>query len=373
MRPSVKPKDPRFSSGPTKKHPGWSLHSISTHSIGRSHRSAHGLGRIRHMVALTREILQIPHDYHVALISGSCTGAMEAAMWSLLGPLPVDVVTYEFFGNLWVHDIIRELKLPDTHVLDAGPGSLPDLSSLHFNHDLVFVWNGSSTGVIVPNGDWISPHRNGLVLCDATSAVFAVDIPWNKLDAVAFSWQKALGGEGGHGILVLSPKAVERLNTHIPKWPIPRLFRLAQEGKFSSQVFEGMTLNTPSLLCIEDCIDSLLWCASIGGLPALISRSKSNLKVIEDWVSETPWIDFLAHDPQTRSPTSICLYFPEAPNDWELPKAIASLLEEEGVAHDILGHTLSDPTLRIWGGPLVETSNIEALLPWITWAYKKVK
>lgn len=372
MRPSLKPKDPRFSSGPSRKHPGWSLDKLNTQSLGRSHRSSYGLQRIHYLVALTREVLQIPESYRIAIMPGSCTGAMEAALWSLLGPLPIDLMTFDVFGDLWVHDVIRELKLPNTHVIEAQPGYLPDFSSLHFAHDLVLTWNGTSTGVCIPNGYWISRDRLGLVICDATSSLFATDFPWEKTDAICFSWQKALGGEAAHGMLVLSPRAIERLNSYVPPWPIPRLFRLAQDGKFSSPLFEGMTLNTPSLLCIEDTIDALLWCMSLGGLPSLISRSSANLKVVQDWVSESPWIDFLARDPRTRSSTSICLYFPEAPNDWELPKAIALLLEEEGVAFDILGHTRSLPSLRFWGGPLVETSDLEALLPWITWAYKEV-
>ncbi len=372
MRPAVRPKNPKFSSGPTRKHPEWFLDNLELQSLGRSHRSPYGIERIKNLNALTREVLEIPTSYHVALLPGSCTGAMEAALWSLLGPLPVDVVAFDVFGHLWAHDVVKELQLSDHRVLNSEAGYLPDLSKVNFNHDVVLTWNGTTTGVCIPDGSWIDSNREGLVICDATSALFALDFPWTKMDAVAFSWQKVLGGEGAHGMLVLSPRAVDRLNSHIPSWPIPRLFRLAQNGRFSAELFDGLTLNTPSLLCIEDAIDSLIWCLREGGLSSLKTRTQQNFKAIHDWVAETPWIDFLAHDPQTRSTTSICLYFSEAPESWDLPKEIAELLEREGVALDILGHMRSVPNLRIWGGPMVETSDIEALLPWITWAYKKV-
>jgi phosphoserine aminotransferase len=372
MRPTVKPMNLCFSSGPTKKRPGWSITNLNTASLGRSHRSSYGVERVRHLVALTRDVLAIPDSYHVAIMPGSCTAAMEAALWSLLGPLPLDFVTFDVFGDLWVHDGLRELKLQEARVFESLPGVLPDLSEISPAHDLILTWNGTTTGVCMPNGDWISPDRKGLVICDATSALFAMPFPWEKMDAVAFSWQKALGGEAGHGMLVLSPRAIERLNSYKPPWPMPRLFRLAHEGKFSKEIFEGMTINTPSLLCIEDCIDALTWCERMGGLSALIARSQANLKAVETWVLETPWIEFLARDPRIRSSTSICLRFAEAPDDWELPKAIAALLEEEGVAFDILGHIRSVPSLRLWGGPMVETSDIQALLPWITWAHEKI-
>lgn len=372
MRPTIRPKNPKFSSGPTRKHPKWLLNNLELQSLGRSHRSSYGVERIRHLTTLVRDVLEIPPSYHIGIIPGSCTGAMEAALWSLLGPLPIDIIAFDIFGHLWSHDVIRELKLSEHHVYEAEAGYLPDLSKIHFKHDTVVTWNGTTTGVCIPNGQWIDPDRQGLVICDATSALFAVDFPWTKTDAVAFSWQKVLGGEGAHGMLVLSPRTIERLNTYIPPWPIPRLFRLAQNGKFSAELFNGMTLNTPSMLCIEDAIDSLLWCLKEGGLKSLINQTRANFNIVNNWVAETPWIDFLAHDPKTRSTTSICLYFPESRESWDLPKEIAKLLEREGVALDILGHTRSVPNLRIWGGPTVESSDIEALLPWITWAYKKV-
>ncbi len=372
MRPFVKPENPLFSSGPTRKRPDWACKNLNLSSLGRSHRSSYGIERIRHLITLTRDVLEIPDRYDVALLPASCTGAMEAALWSLLGPLPVDFLTFDVFGELWVHDGCHELRLQNTRVFDAVPGFLPDFSGINPSHDLVFTWNGTTTGVSIPNGNWISSDRKGLVICDATSSLFAIPFPWEKMDAVAFSWQKALGGEAAHGMLVLSPRAIDRLNSYIPSWPVPRIFRLAHEGKFSKEIFEGMTVNTPSLLCIEDCIDALSWCISLGSLPFLIARSQANLKVVEEWVAETPWIDFVAQNPRYRSSTSICLRFKEAPEDWELPKAIATLLEEEGVAFDILGHIRSVPSLRLWGGPMVETTDIQALLPWINWAYQKV-
>jgi len=372
MRPTDKPKDPRFSSGPAKKRPGWSSQALNIASLGRSHRSSYCLERIHHLTGLMRHLLEIPENYQIAIIPGSCSAAMETALWSLLGPRPVDIVTFDVFGNLWAYDILHELKLQNTHILEAPIGHLPDLSKVHPTHDLVFTWNGTAAGVVIPHADWLHPHREGLVLCDAISAVFAMSFPWKKMDAVAFSWQKGLGGEAAHGMLVLSPKAIERLNTHTPSWPMPRIFRLTKEGKFSQNIFQGYTINTPSMLCIEDCIDALSWGMSVGGLPALIARSQYNLQVVEEWVAETPWIEFLAQDPRTRSSTSICLRFIEAPDDWELPKAIAALLEKEGVAFDILGHTSSVPHLRLWGGPTIESSDMKALLPWITWAHKEV-
>jgi phosphoserine aminotransferase len=372
MRPLLKPQDPRFSSGPTKKRPGCSFNTLNIDSLGRSHRSSYGVARIRYLVSLMRELLEIPENYYVALLPGSCTVAMEAALWSLLGPLPIDVLSFDVFDKLWIHDILDELKLQNTKIIEAIPGFIPDLSAVHPSHDLVLTWNGTTTGVCMPNGDWISSDRKGLVICDGTSAVFATPFPWEKIDAVAFSWQKALGGEAAHGMLVLSPRAVERIHSYTPPWPMPRPFRLTHEGKFSQGLFEGLTINTPSLLCIEDCIDALTWGISIGGLETFIARSQANLQAVEDWVSETPWVEFLGRNPQTRSSTALCLRFKEAPEDWELPKAIAALLEQENIAFDILGHIYSVPHLRIWGGPTVETTDIKALLPWITWAYQKV-
>lgn len=373
MRPLVKPENPSFSSGPTRKRPEWSIEALNMASLGRSHRSSYGIERIRRLIALTREILEIPQDYYVGIMPGSCTHAMESALWSLLGPKPVDFLSFDVFGKLWVHDGLFELKLKDIRVFEALPGDLPNLSDVDPSHDLVLTWNSTTTGVCIPNGDWIADDRTGLVICDAASALFAMSFPWSKMDAVAFSWQKGLGGEAAHGMLVLSPRAAERLNSYTPPWPMPRLFRLTQEGKFIRDIFDGMTINTPSLLCVEDCIDALLWCKSIGGLPALISRSKANLQAVEEWVNITPWIDFLARDPVLRSSTALCLYFDEDPLSWDLPKAVTDLLEKEGVAYDILGHVRSAPSLRLWGGPTVEASSLKALFPWIEWAYKTLR
>ncbi len=343
------------------------MEALNLASLGRSHRSPYGLERIRHLVTLTRDVLEIPKEYSLALMPGSCTHAMEAALWSLLGPRPVDYLSFDVFGKLWVHDGIKELNLKDTRVFEATPGNLPNLSAISSSHDVVLTWNGTTTGVCIPHGDWIAPDRTGLVMCDATSALFAMPFPWEKMDAVAFSWQKGLGGEAAHGMLALSPRAIKRLESYTPPWPMPRLFRLTKE------TFDGMTINTPSLLCVEDCIDALAWCKSIGGLPALIARSTANLKAVEEWVAATPWIDFLAHIPAQRSSTSICLYFKDSPENWDLPKAIATLLEKEGAAYDILGHIHSAPSLRLWGGPTVESSSLKALFPWIEWAYKKLQ
>lgn len=373
MRPSLKPSNPSFSSGPTRKRPGWSINNIDTTFLGRSHRSSYGVERIRYLVALTREILEIPENYYLGVMPGSCTGAMEAAMWSLLGHVPADFLIYDVFSELWAYDGLQELKLPQTNVLKGNPGFLPDLSRVDFSHDVVLTWNGTTTGVCFPDGNWIPTERKGLTICDATSSLFGMPFPWEKMDAVAFSWQKGLGGEAANGMLALSPRAVERLESYTPSWPIPRIFRLTQDGKFLKEIFEGLTINTPSLFCVEDCIDALEWCKNFGSLPALVNRSQANLKVVEEWVSETPWIDFVAREPQTRSSTSICLYFPEAPDNWDLPKAIAALLEKEGAGYDILGHIWSVPSLRIWGGPMIDPTDMKALLPWITWAYEEIK
>lgn len=373
MQPLLRPQRPNFSSGPTSKRPNWSVNELDLVTVGRSHRSSLCLDRINHLVNLTKDVLEIPETYHVGILPGSCTGAMEAAMWSLLGPRPVDFVSFDVFGDLWVQDGLKELKLENAHVLTAPPGRLPDLSKVNPSHDVVFTYNGSTTGVCAPQGDWISDEREGLVICDAISALFTVSFPWEKMDVVGFAWQKGLGGEAAHGMLVLSPRAVERLESYRPPWPIPRVFRLAEEGKFSKRIFEGMTINTPSMFIIEDFIDALTWAKNLGGLPVLISRSKANLKAVEEWVETTPWIEFLVQDPAIRSSSTICLRFPEDPENWLYPKAIASLLEDNGIAYGILGHTSSVPSLRIWGGPTVETSDIKALLPWITWAYGQVK
>lgn len=364
----MKPLNTHFSSGPTSKRPGWTgIDKLEP--LGRSHRSTLGVERISYAVDLTRQVLEIPESYLIGIIPGGCTGAMETALWNLLGPNPVDFISFDVFGKLWVQDGLQELKLKDSRTLSAEPGYLPNLSQVNPAHDVVLTWNGTTTGVAIPNGEWISDRRTGLVICDAISALFAMRVPWDKLDVVAFSWQKGIGSEGAHGMLVLSPRAVQRIESYTPPWPIPRLFRLKHEGAFAKRIFEGMTINTPSLLCVEDYTQALLWAKKLGGLDPLIERSKNNLKAVEDWAHHTPWIEFMAKDPASRSSTSICLRFPEDPENWTLPKKIAHLLEAEGIAFDILGHLGSKPCLRIWGGPTIETKDIQALLPWITWAY----
>jgi len=365
-----KPNNPLFSSGPTTKRPGWKLGNLDIQSIGRSHRSALGLGRINHMISLTRTILEIPEDYMVALVPGSCTGAIELLMWNLLGPRPVDIFSWDLFGKLWLKDALEELRLKDLHIETASDGAIPDLTRTNPSHDCLFTYNATTTGVRVPNLDWIPSDREGLTLCDATSALFAMKVDWSKLDATAFSWQKCLGGEAAHGIVVLSPRAVSRIESYTPSWPLPRLFRIKKDGKINGDIFEGKTINTPSLLCIEDVIDALEWCQSVGGLSALIKRSDDNLNVIEEWVSKTPWIDFVA-EKSVRSSTSICLKLVDLDLalQWPVIRSIAKFLESEGVAYDISGHALSSPCLRIWGGPTVETDDIKSLLPWIEVAY----
>lgn len=371
-KPVIKPKNPRFSSGPTTKYPGWKLSDLEMKSLGRSHRSPFGLERINHMIDLTREVLAIPDSHLIAMVPGSCTGAIESAMWNLLGERPVEFLRFDVFGQHWVRDGLKELNLNNVRVLDANVGELPDLNRVDFTSDVVLTWNGTTTGVCIPDGEWIPHEREGLVICDAVSALFAINFPWEKVDAVAFSWQKGLGGEAAHGMLVLSPRAVSRINTYNPPWPIPKLFRLKWDGLFSKRIFEGMTINTPSLLCIEECIASLNWSKKLGGLPALIARSQANLAIMEDWVAQTPWVEFVAKQKRARSSTSICLQIGDDITDWKLPKEIATLLDAEGAAHDILGHKDSAPCLRIWGGPTVEKDDIQALFPWLEWAYRNV-
>ncbi len=369
----AKPNNPRFSSGPTTKHPEWSIEKLNLESLGRSHRSKFSLSRIQELTQRTRDILNIPDDYLVAITPGSCTGAIEMAMWNLLGQRPVDIFSWGVFGNLWVRDIVEELKLPDIHLHQAEDGYLPDLNFYNPDHDCVLTWNETTTGVCVPNGDWIPENRKGLVICDATSAAFAIDLDWSKLDATAFSWQKCLGGEAGHGMIVLSPRAVERLESYTPHWPIPRLFRIKKDGKVIKVTFDGMTISTTSLLCIEDTLDALVWIQQNGGLSAMIQRSQKNFQAVEKWVSERSWVDFTGQDTKTRSTTSICLDLLDIPPESrrDLIHQIRDYLADETVAFDIAGHKYASPNLRIWGGPMVETEDIQRLLPWIEAAYKK--
>jgi phosphoserine aminotransferase len=380
MKPSLRPQSPHFSSGPCAKRPGWSLPALNDACLGRSHRSASGKAKLREVVDRSRAVLGIPADYHVGIVPASDTGAVELALWSLLGARAVDVLAWESFGEGWVTDTVKQLKLQDARVHRAEYGELPDLAAVDCDRDVVFTWNGTTSGVRVPDGNWIKPDRQGLTICDATSAAFAMALPWDRLDVVTYSWQKVLGGEAAHGMLALSPRAVARLESYTPPWPLPKLFRLTSKGKFNAAIFKGETINTPSMLCVEDAIDGLRWAEAIGGLPALIRRAEDNTAAIAAWVANTPWIRFLAADQRIRSCTSVCLAFTDS-NFVALPreaqadfvKKFAGLLEQEGVAYDIAGHRDAPPGLRIWAGATVERGDIEKLLPWLDWAYGELR
>jgi phosphoserine aminotransferase len=374
-KPDLRPKNPNFSSGPCAKRPGFSLDGLAGAFLGRSHRAAEPKARLAEVITLSRKILGIPADWRLGIVPASDTGAVEIALWSLLGARGVDILTFESFGEGWATDIVKHLKLKDARVLSAGYGQLPDLKAVDPANDIVFTWNGTTSGVRVPNADWIAADRQGLAICDATSAAFAMDLAWDKLDVVTWSWQKVLGGEAAHGMLALSPRAVERLETYTPAWPLPKLFRLTSKGKISEGIFKGETINTPSMLCVEDAVDGLRWAESIGGLPALIGRSAANLEAIAAWVAKSDWAGFLAEDPAIRSSTSICLkvvapWFTALPEDGQAKaaKQLASLLDKQGVAYDIGAYRDAPPGLRIWAGATVETSDIVALLPWLDWA-----
>ncbi|WP_029353304.1 phosphoserine transaminase [Bosea sp. 117] len=379
-QPAAKPANSNFSSGPCAKRPGWTLEGLSDAPLGRSHRAKAGKAKLKLAIDLTREVLQVPAGYRIGIVPASDTGAVEMALWSLLGPRPVDVLAWESFGEGWVTDIVKQLKLRDTRVLKAGYGELPNLAEVDFAHDVVFTWNGTTSGVRVPNGDFIPAGRDGLTICDATSAAFAQRLDWDKLDVVTFSWQKVLGGEAAHGMLILSPRAVERLETHTPAWPMPKIFRMTKGGKLIEGIFEGETINTPSMLCVEDYIDALQWAKALGGLDALVARSDANFKVLADWAAATPWVDFLAKDPATRSNTSVCLVVadPEvtalAPDaQAAFAKQIASALEKAGVAYDIGAYRDAPAGLRIWAGATVEAADLAALTPWLDWAFANAK
>jgi len=380
MKPKRKPLNPCFSSGPCAKRPGWSLDGLREAPLGRSHRSNLGKARLREVIERTREILQIPADYYIGIVPASDTGAVEMCMWSMLGARGVDITGWESFGKGWITDVVKQLKLEDVRVFTAEYGQLPDLKQLDGDRDIVFTWNGTTSGVRVPDGEWIADDRQGLTICDATSGVFAMELPWEKLDVVTYSWQKAMGGEGAHGMLVLSPRAVQRLESYTPPWPLPKLFRMTKNGKIDDALFKGSTINTPSMLCVEDAIDGLRWAESIGGLDELVRRSQANLQCLNAWVESSAWAAFLATEEAARSSTSICLKFIDP---WyealaedvqrSKAKALVGLLEEEGVAHDIGSYRDAPPGLRIWGGSTVEQSDIEALLPWLDWGWSEVK
>jgi phosphoserine aminotransferase len=378
--PAMRPAVPHFSSGPCAKRPGWSLQALTDAVLGRSHRSKIGKAKLKRAIDLTRDVLEVPADYRIGIVPASDTGAVEMALWSLLGARPVTMMAWESFGEGWVTDVAKQLKLKGATVLKAGYGELPDLSKVDFSNDVVFTWNGTTSGVRVPNADWIPANRQGLTICDATSACFAQALDFAKLDVVTFSWQKALGGEGAHGMLILSPRAVERLKTYLPPWPLPKIFRLTNNGKLIEGIFEGETINTPSMLCVEDYLDTLVWAKSVGGLKSLIARADANTKIIADWVAGAPWIDFLARNPATRSNTSVCLKVVDptvtalsADAQAAFVKSLAAALEKEGVAYDIDAYRDAPPGLRIWCGATVEANDVEALTQWLDWAFTKTK
>ena len=381
-KPAMRPARPEFSSGPCAKRPGWTPQNLQNAVLGRSHRSKLGKARLKEAIDRTREVLEVPDDFLIGIVPGSDTGAVEMAMWSMLGPRPVQLLAFESFGKDWVIDVTKQLKI-DAEVLDAPYGELPDLTQVRPDADLVFTWNGTTSGVRVPNGDFIATDRTGIVICDATSAAFAQDLAWDKLDVVTFSWQKALGGEAAHGVLILSPRAVARLESHTPTWPMPKLFRMTSKkdgvNKVTLDIFEGATINTPSMLAVEDAVDALKWAASIGGLTEMKRRADSNLGVLESWAQKTGWVSFLAEDPAIRSNTSVCLRVidPKVTSlsedaQADFAKQLAALLEKEGVALDVGGYRDAPPGLRIWCGATVETSDLDALTPWLDWAFASV-
>jgi len=380
MKPNIRPRNPNFSSGPCSKRPGWTPAALANALVGRSHRSKAGKARLQEVCDRSRALLDLPGDYRLGIVPASDTGAVEMALWSLLGARGVDVLTWESFGQGWAGDVMKQLKLKDARIFDAPYGKLPDLRAVDWRRDVVFTWNGTTSGARVPDGDWIDAGREGLAICDATSAVFAMDLPWDKLDVVTWSWQKVLGGEAGHGMLALSPRAVARLETHVPPWPLPKLFRLTAQGRLNQAIFAAETINTPSMLAVEDAIDSLKWARSIGGQSALKRRSQANLEAVASWVKATPWIEFLVRDEAIRSWTSVCL---EIVDDWfqsqstdkqrAALKKMEALLDEEGVAFDFVGHRDAPPGLRLWCGATVETSDVAAVLPWLDWAFAEIR
>ena len=379
VKPQLRPANPDFSSGPCAKRPGWSLQALSGALLGRSHRAAGPKARLQEVIDRSHAILGLPADWRLGIVPGSDTGAVEMAMWSMLGARGVDILAFESFSEAWATDVVKQLKLADARVRAAPYGALPDLAGIDPARDLVFAWNGTTSGVRLPGAEWIGTTRDGLVICDATSAAFAMELPYEKLDVVTWSWQKVLGGEAAHGMIALSPRAVARLESYKPAWPLPKVFRMTSGGKLSAGIFRGETINTPSMLCVEDALDGLRWAESVGGLPALIARSEANLAAVAAWVERTPWVDFLAADPATRSCTSICLkvtapWFTalDADGQGKVAKRLAGLLDKEGVAYDVASYRDAPSGLRIWGGATVETSDIQALLPWVEWAYAAV-
>ena len=380
VMPSVRPRVPHFSSGPCAKRPGWSLQALTDAALGRSHRAKLGKAKLKRAIDLTREVLQVPADYRIGIVPASDTGAVEMALWSLLGARPVTMLAWDSFGEGWVTDVQKELKLKDITLLKAGYGELPDLKKVDWSTDVVFTWNGTTSGVRVPNGEWIAADRQGLAICDATSAAFAQPLDWMKLDVATFSWQKVLGGEAAHGMLILSPRAAARLESYKPAWPLPKIFRLTKGGKLNEGIFEGETVNTPSMLCVEDYLDALQWAKSIGGLKALMARADANAKAVATWVARTPWVEFLARDPAIRSNTSVCLKVIDpavaalsVDAQSAFAKALAGAVEKEGAGYDIAHYRDAPPGLRIWCGASVEASDVEILTQWLDWAFAKTK
>ncbi len=378
--PTLKPDRPQFSSGPTVKFPGWSLDKLQTKSLGRSHRSAVGKGRLKYAIDLSRELLGVPDDYLVGIMPASDTGALECAMWTMLGSRPATVAAWESFGNVWIQDAVKQLKLPDLTVLDADYGQVPDLASIPQTDDVVFTWNGTTSGAKIADTDWLAPDRAGLAINDATSAVFAQEMDWPKLDATTYSWQKVMGSEAQHGMLILSPKAVERIESYDPAWPLPKLFRLKKGGNINRAIFEGATINTPSLLATEDYIAALEWAKAIGGRTALFERADANAKIVTDWIEATPWLRNMVPDPAQRTNTGVCMVFQ---GEWydgldddakaDVPRRIVTMLEERDVGYDFNGYRDAPPSLRIWCGGTVEAEDLRRLLPWIEWAYAQVR
>ncbi|MCO5130639.1 MAG: phosphoserine transaminase [Xanthobacteraceae bacterium] len=379
-KPGAKPNMPHFSSGPCAKRPGWTPEALKDAALGRSHRAKIGKAKLKLAIDLTREVLEVPADYRIGIVPASDTGAVEMALWSLLGPRPVTMIAWESFGEGWVTDVVKQLKLKDVTKLTAGYGEIPDLAKADPASDIVFTWNGTTSGVRVPNADWIAADREGLTICDATSAAFAQPLDWAKLDVVTFSWQKALGGEGGHGMLILSPRAVARLESYTPPWPLPKIFRMTKGGKLIDGIFVGETINTPSMLCVEDYLDALNWAKSVGGLKGMIGRADANTRVLSDWVAKTPWIDFLAAEPAIRSNTSVCLKVVDpavtalAPDaQGAFAKALFAAVEKEGAGYDLGHYRDAPPGLRIWCGATVETADVAALTAWLDWAFAEAK
>jgi phosphoserine aminotransferase len=378
--PGVRPAVPHFSSGPCAKRPGWTPQALTEATVGRSHRSKAGKAKLKRAIDLTREVLEVPPAYRIGIVPASDTGAVEMALWSLLGARPVTMLAWESFGEGWVSDVLKELRFKDATVLRAGYGELPDLANVDWKSDVIFTWNGTTSGVRVPNADWIASDREGLAICDATSAAFAQALDWPKLDVVTFSWQKVLGGEAAHGMLILSPRAVARLESYKPVWPLPKIFRMTKGGKLNEGIFEGETINTPSMLCVEDYLDTLQWAKSLGGLNALMARAEANANVIARWVARSPWVDFLARDPATRSNTSVCLKVVDpavtglsADAQAAFAKNLVAAIEKEGAGYDLGHYRDAPPGLRIWCGATVEASDVEALTQWLDWAFTKTK